>query len=219
MMDTAELRQALEQGRSLIDGPAGALELLVEAPKSSDTRGIALIAHPHPLHGGTMDNKVVYSVARGAQDAGCLAVRFNFRGVGRSVGQHAHGPGEQEDLAAVAAYLREALPKLPVALAGFSFGSYQALAQCAPVQAKGVLTVAPPLAYAGDEPLPDPQAPWWLIHGDADDVVDCADTLSRAKAAVRPPEQLQVLPGVGHFFHGELPAVRSFTEDFLRAVI
>lgn len=217
-MDTAELSQALTQGRSLIDGPAGALEILVEAPRSTSAGGVVLIAHPHPLHGGTMDNKVVYSVARGVQDAGCVAVRFNFRGVGRSAGEHAHGPGEQQDLAAVAAYLRDALPQLPLALAGFSFGSYQALAQCAPLAAQGVLTVAPPLAYAGDSALPQSQAPWWLIHGDADEVVDCADTMRRAKAASQPPEQVLVLPGVGHFFHGELAAVRAFTHDFVQAV-
>lgn len=218
-MNTADLSQALSRGRSLIDGPVGPLEILVEVPKTTTTIGMALIAHPHPLHGGTMDNKVVYSMARGAQGAGCLAVRFNFRGVGRSAGEHAHGPGEQEDLAAVAGYLRHQLPQLPLALAGFSFGSYQALAQCAPLNAKGVLTVAPPLAYAGDDALPKPTAPWWLIHGDADEVVDCAGTLRRAQAAAQPPEQTQILPGVGHFFHGELAAVRSFTQEFLQAVL
>ena len=205
-------------GRGWIEGPAGALEVLVEGPRDTPPRGLLVIAHPHPLYGGTMDNKVVYMVSRGGLDAGLLTLRFNFRGVGHSGGSHDQGRGEAEDLATVVAYVRAAWPGLPLALAGFSFGSYLALSGCAALDAVGVLTVAPPLFYGGEAPVPQPVAPWWLIHGDADEVVDYADTLKRAQAATQPPAVLETAPGVGHFFHGDLPLVRDFTRRFAEQV-
>ncbi|MEN8719656.1 MAG: CocE/NonD family hydrolase [Oceanococcaceae bacterium] len=205
-------------GHGLIDGPAGSLEVRVERPADTPC-GVAVIAHPHPLYGGTMDNKVVYMLARAALDAGWIAVRFNFRGVGRSAGRHDDGRGEGEDFAAVTRFARMTDTPLPLAVAGFSFGSYVALAQAQALGAVGVLTVAPPLAYAGDTALPDPGGRWWMIHGDADEVVDCADSVRRARATPHPPDELQIAPGVGHFFHGELTQVRAFAQRFFDAVI
>jgi alpha/beta superfamily hydrolase len=104
-------------------GPVGALEALLEEPDHREPRMAAVVCHPHPLYGGTMHNKVVYRIARGLRRAGIVALRFNFRGVGRSEGEHAHMTGEIEDARAALAYLRERYPALPYALAGFSFGS------------------------------------------------------------------------------------------------
>lgn len=208
-----------QPGRGLYAGPAGAIEVVEEHPRQGAARALALIAHPHPLYGGTLDNKVVYTLGRGLMAAGCATLRFNFRGVGHSEGTHDEGRGEGEDLLALAQALRVAYPGLPLLLAGFSFGSFVALAGCAAAQASGVLTVAPPLFYAGDAPTPDPGAPWWLIHGDADEVVDCADTQRRADAAPRPPSRREIVPGVGHFFHGELGRVRDFAGAFGEALL
>src|SRR3954463_8395345 len=106
-----------------VNGPAGRLEALLEEPEDRDPIEVALVCHPHPQHGGTLHNKVVYRIARGLRGAGAVVLRFNFRGVGRSEGEHAHGVGELEDARAALDWLRERYPDLPFALAGFSFGS------------------------------------------------------------------------------------------------
>jgi uncharacterized protein len=107
----------------LLEGPAGKLEALLEPPEDGEPRQAALVCHPHPLYGGTMHNKVVYRVARALRQSGCVVLRFNFRGVGRSQGQHARGIGEIEDARAALDWLRGRYPALPYTLAGFSFGS------------------------------------------------------------------------------------------------
>lgn len=212
MLDTLAPGQA---GRGLVAGNAGAaIEVMTEVPPNQPVRGLAVIAHPHPLYGGTLDNKVVYMLARGAMDAGYVALRFNFRGVGRSEGVHDEGHGEGEDLLKVVAHARDGWPGVPVAVAGFSFGAFVALSQARNAQAFGVLTVAPPLMYVGTGKVPDPGVPWWVIHGDADEVVDYADTLQRAQAAPTPPQRIQTAKGIGHFFHGELQQVRGYARDF-----
>ncbi len=122
-MKTLEMLQPGDAGRGLISGNAGAaIEVVVELPRDEEVRGLAVIAHPHPLYGGTLDNKVVYMLARGALDAGAAALRFNFRGEGRSEGVHDEGRGEGDDLLKVVAHAREGWPSLPLAVAGFSFG-------------------------------------------------------------------------------------------------
>jgi len=107
----------------LLDGPAGKLEALLEAPEDREPLAAALICHPHPLFGGTMHNKVVYRVARALRNSGCVVLRFNFRGVGKSQGAHADGVGEIADASAVLDWVRRRYPALPYTLAGFSFGS------------------------------------------------------------------------------------------------
>src|SRR5450755_3950806 len=107
----------------LLEGPAGKLEALLDAPEDAEPRAVALICHPHPLFGGTLHNKVVYRTARALRHSGHAVLRFNFRGVGKSQGRHAHGIGEIEDARAALAWLRARYPGLPYTLAGFSFGS------------------------------------------------------------------------------------------------
>lgn len=197
--------------RTLIAGPAGPLELLFE-PVVGDARAVVLICHPHPLHGGTLDNKVVHALARAAMDCAAHALRFNFRGVGASGGTHDAGRGEVDDLLAAATWARAAAPGLPVHLAGFSFGSAVALAGVAPVGARSVLLVAPPvgrIAVAGADAAGVPLA---VIHGDADTLIGLEDVRAWAGAAA-----LTVIPGAEHFFHGKLRELKDAARAFWTA--
>jgi alpha/beta superfamily hydrolase len=152
-----------------------------------------------------MTNKVVTTLARAFARLGADAVRFNFRGVGKSSGAYADGVGEREDAAAVVAWARARWPGRPLYLGGFSFGAAIAAAIAARVAPAGLVTVAPPIDRLPLDFVP-PKCPWVLIHGDADDVVPSAPVIDWAAALAAPP-QVVVLPGVGHFFHGRLAAL------------
>ena len=195
-----------------VDGPAGVLACAVDVPPPGVAeRGIAVLCHPHPQHGGTMDNKVVITLARAFVQLGYRAVRFNFRGVGTSAGSWDEGRGEVDDALAVVAHARAAHPGLPLVLGGFSFGGYVA-AQAAdrlaqpplsqPVQR--LVLVGPATSRFS---LPARVAPDTLvIHGEADEVVPLQATLDWARPQVLP---VTVLPGVGHFFHGQLTLLKQ----------
>ena len=193
----------------LIDGPAGALACAIDEPASGTVlRGTAVLCHPHPQHGGTMDNKVVITLARAFVQLGYRAVRFNFRGVGGSAGSWDDGRGEVDDALAVIAQQRAAHPGLALALGGFSFGGYVAaqaadrLAAADPVQR--LVLVGPATSRFT---LPDRVAPdTVVIHGETDDVVPLSATLAWARPQVLP---VIVLPGVGHFFHGQLTLLKN----------
>jgi hypothetical protein len=190
-----------------VAGPAGRIECAIDEP-SGAPRGVVVLCHPHPQHGGTMHNKVVQTLARAFVQLGWRAVRFNFRGVGDSAGAWDGGRGEIDDATAVIAAQRTAVPGLPLALGGFSFGGYVAaqaaarLAADAPVQR--LLLVAP--ATSRFEMPAKVAADTLVIHGDADDVVPLASTLAWARPQVLP---VLVLPGVGHFFHGQLTLLKN----------
>jgi hypothetical protein len=190
--------------RVSIEGPAGALEVVVETP-AAPPAGAAVICHPHPRHGGTLDNKVVFTLARAAREAGLAAVRFNFRGVGASAGVYDEGRGELDDCRAVIAWAQAQVSGVPI-LAGFSFGAGIALQAAATGSARGLATVALPVSYFPD--LPRPACPWLAVHGDADDVADCDEALRRLQALDAPPE-IEILAGAGHFFHGRLSDLRA----------
>lgn len=203
-----------ESRRGLIQGPAGALEYRLDMP-ATPPRAIALICHPHPLYQGSMDNKVVYSLSRSAQSVGAVALRFQFRGVGGSDGPHDKGIGEAQDSAFLLEQLRRTWPDCPALLMGFSFGAYMAIKVAAQDEGlAGLVAIAPPLGYAGDGDVPQPQCPWFIAHGDADDVVSYDETRSRAQAMNQAPE-FETIHGVGHFFHGELTRLRGLVENWL----
>jgi len=215
--------------KATLQGPAGALELLVDAPDlppGQTPRGVAVIAHPHPLFGGTMDNKVVQTLARAFVQCGWQAVRFNFRGVGASDGSYDEGRGELQDLLAVVAHCApdQALQQAPgeqsaLALAGFSFGAFvtsHAAAQLAAARpiAKLVLvgTAASRFVVA---PVPaELHRCTLVIHGEQDDTVPLADVLAWARPQTLP---VTVVPGVEHFFHGQLPLLRGLVARHLGA--
>lgn len=200
-----------ETRRDVIAGPAGAIECAIDEP-TGRLRGVVVLCHPHPQFGGTMDNKVVQTLARAFLQLGYRAVRFNFRGVGGSAGTWDEGRGEIDDALAVIAAQRAAAPGLPLALGGFSFGGYvaaQAAARLAddPVQPAPVerLVLVGPAASRFD--LPATVAPdTVVIHGETDDVVPLAATLDWARPQGLP---VIVLPGVGHFFHGQLTRLKD----------
>ena len=187
--------------RSSIAGPAGALEVALNVPEGS-VRGIALIAHPHPLQGGTLDNKVVQTLAKTFAALGYAAARFNFRGVGKSDGQFDDGIGETDDALAALAAAKLEFGELPVVLAGFSFGSYVQTRVAHAIAAERLVLIGPAVKRFPIEAVPPDTI---VIHGEEDDVVALADVVAWAR-----PQQLPIIvfPGCGHFFHGRLPQLQ-----------
>jgi uncharacterized protein len=184
--------------RLLVDGPAGAIEVVVNVPSPSP-RGVALVCHPHPLQGGTLDNKVVQTLAKVFFALGYAAARFNFRGVGQSAGTFDEGVGETDDAVAVLTHVRTRFGEaLPIALAGFSFGSFVQTRVAMRVSAEGLVLVGPAVKRFEVQPVP---ADTIVVHGEEDDVVPLADVFAWAR-----PQQLPIIvfPGCGHFFHGRL---------------
>ena len=206
-----------------IDGPAGLLEVVIEEPAHAPV-GLAVIAHPHPLQGGTMDNKVVHTLCRAFVLAGWRAVRFNFRGVGLSEGGWDEGRGETADLLTVVAHhlTDPALKGLPLALAGFSFGGYvaaQAHARLSEAAANRPELVAPKQLVlispaTSRYEVPEVPAHTLLVEGEQDDVVPLASILDWARPQGLP---VTVVPGTGHFFHGKLTVLREVVLRHLRA--
>ncbi len=181
----------------LIRGPAGILEAAVTRPRGAP-RGVALVAHPHPLYGGSMDNKVVQTLARCFAAMQCVTWRVNFRGVGASEGVYDDGRGELDDFRALAAHAAADAPGLPLALGGFSFGGYVVSRLCAELAPARVVLVAPAVGRFAVDEVP---AHTLVVHGEADDVVALADVLAWARPQKLP---VAVVPGAGHFFHGDL---------------
>ncbi len=184
--------------RMSIAGPAGALELALNLPEQAP-RGIALVAHPHPLQGGTMDNKVAQTLAKTFAGLGYVSVRFNFRGVAGSAGAFDDGTGETDDALAALAHARAEYGELPVVLAGFSFGTFVQTRVANRVATERIVLIAPAVARFAATAVPGDTI---VIHGEEDDVVTLADVFSWAR-----PQQLPIVvfPGCGHFFHGRLP--------------
>ena len=183
--------------RLSIAGPSGDLELALNLPEHLP-RGIALVAHPHPLQGGTMDNKVVQTLAKTFAALGYASVRFNFRGVGGSAGSFDDGAGETDDALAALARARAEYGELPVALAGFSFGSFVQMRVAERQVPERMVLVGPAVGRFGATKVPPDTI---VIHGEEDDVVALADVFAWAR-----PQQLPIVvfPGCGHFFHGRL---------------
>ena len=205
--------------RLTLTGPVGSIEALRDWAVTADgapARGIAIVAHPHPLFGGTMDNKVVQTLARAFVQSGWTTVRFNFRGVGATEGVHDNGQGELQDLLAV---IEQVAPEGPIALSGFSFGSFvtsHAVAQLATTRtteqvvlvgtAASRFTVAPIPAELHERTL--------VVHGEADDTVALSSVMDWARPQILP---VTVVPGGGHFFHGQLPLLKGLVMRHLRS--
>jgi len=172
-----------------------------------ECRGIALVAHPHPLYGGTMDNKVVTTLAKTFSRLGLAAFRLNFRGVGQSAGEFDQGIGETGDMLALADHARRELGNLPILLAGFSFGGYVQTRVLEQVEAQRLVLVAPAVKRFEVGAVP---ADTLVIHGEQDEVVPLADVLDWARPQNLP---LTVVPGAGHFFHGQLNLLARIVSD------
>lgn len=191
----------------MVAGAAGDLECAIDAP-DGPARGLAVVCHPHPQFGGTMDNKVVVTLARAHLQCGWRTVRFNFRGIGASAGAWDEGRGEVDDALAVARALREG--DEPLALAGFSFGAYVASQAAAALGVTRLVLIGP--ATQNFTVAAAPQGTL-VVHGEADEVVPLSATLDWARPQSQP---VVVVPGGGHFFHGQLSLLKELVVRHLQ---
>ncbi|MBT2301661.1 alpha/beta fold hydrolase [Variovorax paradoxus] len=200
-----------------LKGAAGAIEVLRDAAAAgSPALGVAVIAHPHPLFGGTMDNKVVQTLARAFVSCGWTAVRFNFRGVGASEGTHDEGRGERDDMLAV---VEQLAPEGPLAIAGFSFGAFVASCTAEKLWAtrdiRHLVLVGTAASRFSVAALPaEAHERTLVVHGEHDDTVPLAAVMDWARPQSLP---VTVVPGGSHFFHGQLPLLKSLVVRHLRA--
>ena len=194
-----------------IAGPAGPLQLSLDLP-TGQPEALAVVCHPHPLHGGSLNNKIVHQLARTFNQLGAVSVRFNFRGVGGSAGEYDEGRGECQDLLTVAAWAGDRWPDLPLWLAGFSFGGFIAIQAAASLQPQRLVTVAPAVNYFAAAEVDVAAADWLLIQGSADEIVPL-DAVRSLAARASPPPALVVLDGAGHFFHGRLNDLKQVVLD------
>jgi hypothetical protein len=192
-----------------IDGPAGKLEIAVSEPAAA-RRGIAVVAHPHPLYGGTLDNKVVQTLAKAFVALGYCALRLNFRGVGASDGVFDEGRGEVEDFLALADYGRRTYGEGELAVGGFSFGGFVAAAVAEKLAPRHLVLAAPAV---GRFPVVSVPGNTLVVHGEEDDVVPLKDVFDWARPQALP---VVVFPGAGHFFHGNLVTLQKVVEQHCR---
>ena len=204
----------IETQKIFIDGPSGKLEAVLAIPES-ESKGIAVIAHPHPLHGGTMNNKVVHTVFTTLQSLNFVTVKFNFRGVGESAGIFDHGIGEVDDVIAVTEAIRsqfdQRAKQLPLLLAGFSFGGGIQLLAAAKLNPMFLILVAPSVANLKAPPVSDSVQFALIIQGDQDDIVLPQQVLAWATPKSQP---IVLVPGADHFFHGKLLLLRQWIARF-----
>ncbi len=197
-----------------LDGPAGRLEAILEAPSDGSVAGAAVVLHPHPQHGGTMHNKVAHTLARSCVRTGFAALRFNFRGTESSEGEFDAGVGELDDALAAIDWMRSRYAELPFWLMGFSFGAAVAVYAAGTASPTGLVTVAPAMHRFADGLSKQPECPWLILQGDEDELVDVEDTIEWVNK-LEPGPELFVMPGAEHFFHGRLVELREVVTEFL----
>lgn len=209
-------------GNLFIPAPHGQLEAILKEPHAGmDQRGVALVLHPHPLHGGTMHNKVVFRAARALNEAGLVALRINFRGVGQSTGTHDYARGEQDDARTALDYLVETYPHQPITLAGFSFGARVGLeVGTNDRRVANLIGIGTPLNMYDFTFIQACRKPLLLVHGARDEFGD-AEHL-RALTAKIPAEarvRLEIIPGAGHFFEGHLDEMSRVITEWAKEVM
>lgn len=201
----------------LLRGPAGAIECAVEVPEpGEELPATVIICHPHPLHGGTMRNKVVTIMERSMRELGLRTVRFNFRGAGESEGEYDDGYGETDDLFAVAEWVRRTRPDDDLWLGGFSFGAYVALRAALNLQVGQLISIAPAVDRYPFDSLHHPECPWLVIQGDEDEVVNI-DAVRQWVSSLDPEPELVVMKEADHFFHRRLMDLRGLLKNGVAA--
>jgi alpha/beta superfamily hydrolase len=220
MVESQEIKQIDEFPASrqdfILRGPAGKIECAADVPKPEDERpATAVLCHPHPLHGGTMHNKVVTIMERAMRELGLRTIRFNFRGAGESEGEHDEGYGETDDLFAVTEWVRRTRPDDDLWLGGFSFGSYIALRAAQNLQLGQMITIAPPVDRYEFSSVQHPNCPWLVVQGDEDEVVALEDVKCWIEKLDPPPDFL-VMEMATHFFHRRLMDLRGLLKNGVR---
>ena len=193
----------------LLAGPAGQLEVVINRPLSTP-RGIALVAHPHPLYGGTLENKVVQTLASTFAELDCVALRMNFRGVGESQGKHDEGNGETDDMLFLADYAKREFGEVPIFLAGFSFGGFVQTRVATKLDITKLVLIAP---AAGRFDVADVKPDTLVIHGEEDDTVPLKAIMDWARPQNLP---IVVIPGADHFFHKRLHLIKQLVSQACR---
>jgi alpha/beta superfamily hydrolase len=197
-----------------IPGPVGPLEALLDLP-AGEPRAVAVFGHPHPLHGGTMHTKALYQAAKAMPRIGVAALRFNFRGCGRSAGTFDSGPGEKDDFRAALAFATERFPDLPIWAAGMSFGSWVAMNVGAEdPRVSLLLGIAPPVDRYEFDVLKTCTLPKFIIHGESDELISIKD-IRRFYAQMPEPKELVTIEDANHLFEGKTSMVGEAVEDLL----
>ncbi|MEW7848382.1 alpha/beta fold hydrolase [Massilia aurea] len=197
-----------------LDGDAGKMQCLLDLPEA-EPRGIALVAHPHPLYGGTMENKVAQTLARTFVTLGYAVARFNFRGVGESEGVYDDGRGEVDDMAIMYEHMRARYPDLPITLSGFSFGTFVQAQFAQRLDAEGRAPERLVLVgtAAGKWPMPPVPQDTILIHGELDDTITMQQVFDWARPLDIP---VTIIPGADHFFHRKLGHIKNLVVQLWR---
>lgn len=200
----------------LIPGPCGNIEALVSESKNSNE--YAVICHPHPLHGGSMHNKVVTTIAKALDKHNINTIRFNYRGVGDSNGSYDNGVGEINDLMAVYSWGKKYFEEKSCLLAGFSFGSYICAAATKEIKPIALITLAPAISSQDYKNIPNHLCPWLFVQGEKDEVVDANKGIAWAKQHPNKP-QIKLMADTSHFFHGKLQQLEEIIIAFIEGEI
>lgn len=200
----------------VLSGPAGELEAQLDEPRDGAPIGAAVVCHPHPLHGGTMQNKVAHTLARALTNCGLAALRFNFRGVGESEGSFADGIGEVEDVLAAFAWAGERYSGLPLWLAGFSFGAAMSINAATTMSPAGLISIAPAARRFEGAAQTQPRCPWLIVHAENDELIPIDESIDWVNG-LEPGPELIVFPDASHFFHGRLVELRETVQAFVLA--
>ena len=204
-------------GNLLIPAPHGRLEAILKEPRVHPARGLALLLHPHPLHGGTMHNKVVFRAGVALNDAGLTVLRINFRGVGHSTGTHDEARGERDDARVALDYLAEQYPGQPITLAGFSFGARVGLeVGVSDERVTRLIGIGTPVNMYDFSFLEACRKPLLLVHGDRDEFGDVERLRAlAARLQAHAPVQVSIIEGAGHFFDHHLDEMKRVITDFV----
>jgi uncharacterized protein len=202
----------------LIPGDTVQLEAVLREPTES-AQGAVVVCHPHPVYGGTMDNRIVYRAAKAAASAGFAALRFNFRGVGKSTGQFDQGLGEQEDVSAAIRWLRARYPELPLAVMGYSFGAWVGLrVGCADTDVKALVGIAPPLNLYAMDYLVQNNKPSLFLVGTQDEFCS-QESIRRLQPRLPASSSVHILEGADHFFSEQLDCVLERISEFFHKLL
>ncbi|KTD58517.1 alpha/beta superfamily transporter hydrolase [Legionella sainthelensi] len=202
----------------LLQGIIGKLEAVLTVPDQKDSGFIAFLGHPHSLQGGTMNNKVVTTLARVFKDLGIPSLRFNFRGVGQSEGSYDAGQGESEDMLALARELQKEQPEKKLIFAGFSFGSYVTYRAAAQVHAHLLISIAPPIHHYNYHEFNPAPFPWVIVQGEEDEVVPPALVFDFA-SQLDPEVPVIRFANTSHFFHGKLIELKTKLSEYITAQV